>query len=334
MTGANFSGVGIAGLSYRNGILNSVTLRGGAGEDIFPISSLGTFSSGPIAQLLLSGSLEGADLEGTRLDQANFNGLNLSGVDFRGAILRKASFVGADLLDASFRQTDMSGADLSSTRMIGTNFEQARLTGCRVHGVSAWGLKLEGADQSDLVITNEDEPVITIDSIEVAQFVYLLLSNERIRNVIDTITSKMVLILGRFDNTRKPILDAIRAELRKHNYIPVLFDWDKPAHRDLTETVSTLAHMSRFIIADITEPRSVPQELQRIVPSLPSVPIQPLLQSSSHEYGMFEHFRRYPWVLDVYQYDDVDSLLGVLDQKIIKPAESKARLLEVSRGRP
>jgi len=39
------------------------------------------------------------------------------------------------------------------------------------------------------------EPRITIDNIEVAQFIYLLLHNEKIRDVIDTITSKAVLIL-------------------------------------------------------------------------------------------------------------------------------------------
>src|SRR5215207_2029801 len=33
------------------------------------------------------------------------------------------------------------------------------------------------------------EPEITVDNIEVAQFVYLLLHNEKIRDVIDTITS-------------------------------------------------------------------------------------------------------------------------------------------------
>ena len=39
---------------------------------------------------------------------------------------------------------------------------------------------------------------------------YLLLNNEEIRHVIDTITSKVVLILGRFMPERKAILDAIR----------------------------------------------------------------------------------------------------------------------------
>jgi predicted transcriptional regulator len=107
--------------------------------------------------------------------------------------------------------------------------------------------------------------LISVDNLEVAQFIYLLLNNQKIRHVIDTITSKVVLILGRFTPQRKAVLDAIRDELRKRDYLPLLFDFDKPSNRDITETVSTLAHMAKFVIADITDARSIPQELMAIV---------------------------------------------------------------------
>jgi len=55
-----------------------------------------------------------------------------------------------------------------------------------------------------------------------AQFIYLLLNNQKVRDVIDTITSKVVLILGRFTSERKVILDALKDELRRQNYTPVL----------------------------------------------------------------------------------------------------------------
>ena len=118
-----------------------------------------------------------------------------------------------------------------------------------------------------MVITSKNEPTITVDNIEVAQFIYLMLNNEKVRDVIDTITSKAVLILGRFTDERKAVLDALRSELRKRNYLPILFDFNVPATRDITETVSLLARMARFIIADLTDPSSIPKELERPNPT-------------------------------------------------------------------
>jgi hypothetical protein len=162
---------------------------------------------------------------------------------------------------------------------------------------------------------------------EIRDFIDTITSKNEIRDFIDAITSKVVLILGRFTPERKAVLDALREELRRRNYSPILFDFEKPSNRDLSETISTLAHMARFVIADITDAKSIPQELERIVPSLPSVPVQPLIASSQYEYGMFEHFRRYSWVLETYRYDSLDGLLGALDEKVIGPAERKAKEL-------
>jgi hypothetical protein len=208
-----------------------------------------------------------------------------------------------------------------------TDLTGTTLTGCSIYGIAAWSLQLEGTIQQNLNISDSGEPTVMVDNLEVAQFVYLLLNNEKIRQVIDTITSKAVLILGRFTPERKAVLDAIRDSLRQRDYLPVLFDFDKPASRDLTESISTLAHLARFIIADITEAKSIPQELQAIVPNLPSVPVQPLLLTSEREYGMFEHFRRYPWVLNTYYYDNLDDVLASIQGKVISPAEAKVREL-------
>jgi hypothetical protein len=82
--------------------------------------------------------------------------------------------------------------------------------------------------QNNLVITPGDEPQITIDSLEVAQFVYLLLKNEKIRDVMNTLGKRAVLILGRFSEPRKRILDAVREALRHKGYLPIVFDFERP----------------------------------------------------------------------------------------------------------
>jgi hypothetical protein len=211
-----------------------------------------------------------------------------------------------------------------------TNLEGAALTGCYVYGVAAWNNNLQDAVQADLTITRRGEPSITVDDLEVAQFIHLLLNNRNVRRVIDTVTSKAVLILGRFTPERKAILDAIRVALRQHNYLPILFDFDKPAHRDLTETVASLAGMSRFIVADLTEARSIPQELMAIVPMLPSVAVQPIVWEGDREWGMYERFERYPWVLPIYRYENLSQLLTALEAHVIAPAEAK--VLRVGTG--
>ena len=82
--------------------------------------------------------------------------------------------------------------------------------------------------------------------------------------------------------------------------------------------------MARFVIADITEARSIPQEVMVIAPDLPSVPIQPLLQEGAGEYGMFDHFRQYPWVLKEHVYAS-QQLIADLGERVIGPAEAQHR---------
>jgi hypothetical protein len=297
---------------------------------------------------LSQANLSGANLSGVRLNVANLIGADLSeaclanaslcGADLIGAKLIKTNLSGADLTGAKlsladFIKADLTGANLSqanlmNARLVDTNLAKADLSYCHVYGIAAWDLDLTDAIQTNLVITFPEEPIITVDNLEVAQFIYLLLNNEKIRGVIDTIARKVVLILGRFTPERKAVLDAIREELRKRDYLPVLFDFDKPATRDITETVRTLAHLSRFIIADITDPSSIPLELQAVVPDL-AVPVQPLLLSGQREFGMFVDLRKkYHWVLATHQYGDINDLLATLGDKVIAPAEQKAKELE------
>jgi uncharacterized protein YjbI with pentapeptide repeats len=289
-----------------------------------------------LSQANLSGAnLSDANLSGAELSKADLSGANLSGAYFwaanlSGANLSQANLFGASLFHANFSGANLSQADLQLASLVDTNFTGADLTGCRIYGVSAWGLKLERTTQRDLVITRLSESKITVDNIEVAQFIHILLHNQKVRDVIDTITSKVVLILGRFTNERKAVLDALREELRQRNYLPILFDFNVPATRDITETVSLLARMARFIIADLTDPSSIPKELEAIVPGL-AVPVQPLLEGASRPYSMFRDYWKYDWVLPVYRYEGLEPLLATLAENVIAPAEGKVKALQERR---
>jgi hypothetical protein len=271
-----------------------------------------------------------ANLGGADLSEANLSGADLSEADLSGANLSGANLSGADLSEANLREADLSGAnlsgaDLTGASLVNADITNADLTGCRIFGVSAWRLKLsDQTRQRNLIITRDVEPEITVDNIEVAQFIYLMLNNQKIREVIDTVTSKVVLILGSFTDERKTVLDALREELRRRDYLPILFDFHKPANRNTDETITLLARMARFVIADISDAKSVLQELRAIVPQLPSVPVQPVIIASQVEPGMFDFYRHFPWFLPVHRYHTPAQLLSELGNRVIEPLEAKA----------
>jgi len=272
-----------------------------------------------------------ADLESAHLDNANLWRTDLSKANLSWASLRGARLDATILVEA-----DLTYADMQETALLRCDFSKATLDGAKVYGVAAWDLDLTGCTQRDLCITptgepammrglfvgSFEQPAITVDSLEVAQFIYLLLHNEKIRDIIDTITSKVVLILGRFSEDRKRVLDAIRAKLRHRNLIPVMFDFHLPDSKDLTGTVETLARMARYVVADLTDPSSIPHEMATLIPHLRTTPVLPLRLKGTSGYGMFADMRAYNWVLDTYEYEDSERLIEQLDD-VLAPVEEK-----------
>jgi uncharacterized protein YjbI with pentapeptide repeats len=309
----------------------------------------------------LSGSnLRGADLSGARvhfanLERADLSGADLTAADFANARLRRAALPSAFCRAASFIDADLraanltaailesanltgaimdgarlEGSDLTAAQLVRTNLRNAKLSRSLIYGISVWNAQLQGAEQLDLRVTQAPDPVVTVDNIEVAQFVYLLLRNERLRHVIETVSSRAVLILGRFTPKRKGVLDAIRQCLRSINHVPILFDFQRPSSRDFTETVKTLALLSKFIIADLSSPRSIPQELQAIVPET-KVPVQPIIYATQKPYAMFADFVAYPWMLELLGYSTEPELSHGIKTVVLPRVEAK--LAELSRLR-
>ena len=162
---------------------------------------------------LTEANLSGADLrksglQRTKLAYADLSKAKILWADLEYACLYKADLMKADLSGANLSSANLTEAylvesDLSNAHLVDTILEKANLRDSRIHGISVWRVNLKGTNQKGLIITPDGEPVISVDNLEVAQFIYLLLNNETIRHTIDTITSKVVLILGRFSPERK-----------------------------------------------------------------------------------------------------------------------------------
>src|SRR5262245_13472054 len=273
LAGARLSGANLVGADVEHARLS------GAFLDDASIAEAILRNSDLRAAWFLGAKLPHADLSGSDLTEAQLGFAWLWDTNFSSATLVRAKLGNTYLGGAKLDDADLTGAKLTAAQLIGTSLKRARLVGCNVHGTAVWDVDLEGAVQADLVITPppvvDSQPRVTVESLKIAQFLYLLLNNQEVRDVIDNLTTKLVLILGRFTEERKAVLDGIREKLRRRDYIPVVFDFDKPSSKDVTGTVETLARLARFIIADLTDPSSIPHELATIVPHLRSTPIQP-----------------------------------------------------------
>src|SRR5262245_13953600 len=221
----DLSKANLAGLDLRRVNFRLADLGGGqlSGADLRGADLRGAFLGGVV---LSRANLEGACLKSATLIEAKLDGANLRNANLRHANLRKAILVGAQLIQADltggnlhqtdFSYADLSGANLTSAQLVETTFRGSRLERCCVYGIPAWNLEMTNAMQLDLVVSRSEESAITVDDIEVAQFVHLLLDNRTLRKCIDTATSKLVLLLGRFTPTGRSVLGVIRAELRRH----------------------------------------------------------------------------------------------------------------------
>lgn len=271
--------------------------------------------------------LQHARLIGAKLESAELHNADLTGADLSLAGCAGAKFPGAwlswcDLTNTNFAGADLAGAHLNYARLVETKLPGADLTGASVYGIAAWNLNLEGAKQFDLVITPRHEPEITVDQIEIAQFVYLLVNNERIRDAIDTLGKKSVLLLGRFTGPGWTVLQEIKGALRLRGLVPILFTFQPEERKSRLDTVETLTLLSRMVIAEVTDPRAVIGELARIEKHMARVPVQLLIREPERPDPMLDGVLASG--ADLHGYRDVPHLLALLKTDILPAAEARS----------
>jgi uncharacterized protein YjbI with pentapeptide repeats len=282
--------------------------------------------------LLREATLFRASLRGADLREAQFSDAKLCGVDFRGTSLEGGLLAGADLSGANLTGVVLRGAVLWRTMLIGTRLGGADLTGAEVYGCAAWDIDSDDETvQDNLVITEAFTPEITVDGLEVAQFLYLILNNKTLNSILDTVTSKVVLILGRFSEQRKKVLDALREELRRHDYVPVIFDFSKPVDKSIADTVTTLARLARFVIADVTDPSWVTVEAQLIVRECCSIPFRLIKHESAAVPSPINDLRPdSPQLIKPFDYRSLDHAVASV-KSIVEPAEEMAEKIRRKR---
>jgi hypothetical protein len=154
-----------------------------------------------------------------------------------------------------------------------------------------------------------------------------MLDHQHIREVVHALTSRFVLIMGCFSVEREVLLDALREELRRLEYAPVVMNFEAPVSGDMTEMISTLARIARFLIVDLTDVSNLPHEVASIVPSLSSVTVQPLMEEGGSGPIWLQEWRQAPRILDLYCYPDLDELVARAKDCVIDPAELRVSAL-------
>ncbi len=283
-----------------------------------------------------------ANLRWARLSGANFHEANLGKADLSWADLTGANFCTTDLYGTNLFHADLTNANLQGTQLAGTIFEGATLKNCTIYGLSAWDLRLDGARQENLIVLyrmeksapagEPEESKIIMPNLQSAQFIYLLLHNEKVHDAFNGLTEKIVLILGRFGGGGlEELLRPLGEGLRKHGYVPMIFEFVRPQDRTFTETIQTLAGLARFVVVDLSGP-SVPQELYATVPHL-EIPFVPILKKGSQEYSLFADLLGKDWVLKPpVEFESTADLLLMLPDKIISPAEKRVEARRAKLG--
>jgi uncharacterized protein YjbI with pentapeptide repeats len=234
------------------------------------------FSGMNLSRIIIhNGFAEGLNLSNSVFEESHFEEGDFSRSNFNGALFRNTKFNKTILTGASFDGATFINCNLNRVNLVGASFCVKEITETVVYGISAWDMQTcESMKQSKLVIEKtyhfysdllaDGKIPMMVDDIELAQFVHYLSSHKKMRDTLNILNARGVLLLGRFKDGGLDRLYSIRELLQGKGYMPMIFDFVRADSLSLIETIVTMAGLSKFIIADLSGP-SVPAELATLL---------------------------------------------------------------------
>ncbi len=217
---------------------------------------------------------EGLKIENVIIENCHFEEGDFLRASFRGPRFRNTRFNKTIFTGAGFRDTTFINCNLNCINLTGADFRVREISNTVVYSVSTWDLRTCDQNRQPRLVIEKTHDLYSdrieqekipwmVDDIELAQLIHYLSNHRKIHDTFNILNDHGVLLLGRFHNGELTRRDRIGQWFRHHGYLLIIFDFDRPDSLSFTETIITMAGLSKFVIADLSG-RSVPAELQGI----------------------------------------------------------------------
>ncbi len=340
LDGYNFCSTNLEGVQLQYAQITNVTFENAnLRESSLIQANLNTceLNNCDLTQIRLADTLmENCNLKNTNLMRAFLFNSKFISTNFSNSFMAESEMTSSKFDNCKFHSTNLrnssnqstvfiscqiQNSNLSGSNFIGAKFIDSSMNDSTVFGINAWNVELENTIQSSLKLYSpKNETTITVDDIRIAQFINLVTNNTNLKQIISSITNKGVLILGRFSDDKLNELKELKLKLKQRGFIPIIFNFRRPEQRDFSETVMTLAGLCKFVIADITSPKSVPLELQLTIPNL-MIPFVTIIQENEKPFSMYHNlWNKYEWAFAPIAYDRIESIVSKLNKAIVEPA--------------
>ena len=270
----------------------------------------------------------------TFTNETNLIKSDLTDCYFEGCAFIDTKLLDVDMRTSTFKSCKFSNSVFKNVSLVDSTFTGGKISGCEIYGVNLWNANIDGTNQSDLSISQNVaryEDTTSVDDIELSSLINYLSKNKKFSSL--NTDSNFVLLLGSFESKRYENLKRLKQKLKEEKkYVPILCDWNVNKADNLLELVVLLAGFSRFIVVDLSSPRSVPAELQTILSSM-VIPVIPLIEENEDFYTAYKYISRYQWVENLYKYQSFEEVLESPDKIIYKRAERlREELSQLNRG--